>query len=384
MRKKVKTENNAAAEEYCRATQDVIYLLKCALNEQTPDKEQLKCGRTDIILAAAKRHMLTSAAAMALESGGIRTEETAKVTAIALRKLLIFKAALAEVETKLNEAGIWYMPLKGTVLQYLYPRFGMREMADHDILIDPGRAADVKDIMEGLGFTTEHFGGSNHDVYYKRPVLNFEMHTGLFGEAHEEKLYEYYKNIGERLITTDSCRREFTPEDFYIYMIAHEYKHYSGSGTGLRSLADTYVYLNKKRLDMDHVKRETEKLGISDYEAANRSLAMHLFGDGVLTEEDQEMLDYILSSGTYGTIGHRIENKIRKNNWSKVRYMADRFIVPVSCRNKSYGAYAAAYPFFYKHKLLLPLLPFYRTAKAIKRGSFMTEARAIRNAGRKK
>ena len=37
-----------------------------------------------------------------------------------------------------------------------------------------------------------------------------------------------------------------------------------------------------------------------------------------------------------------------------------------------------------KHKLLLPLLPFYRTAKAIKRGSFMTEARAIRNADRKK
>ena len=33
-------------------------------------------------------------------------------------------------------------------------------------------------------------------------------------------------------------------------MIVHEYKHYSGGGTGLRSLLDTYVYLRKVPLDM--------------------------------------------------------------------------------------------------------------------------------------
>ena len=378
MKDKVKEKSDVTASEYRLAVWDMIYLLRCALNEQPPDQDRLQCGRTDLILAAAKRHMLTSAVSMSLETGGIKSELTGKAIASVVRKASLFQSALSEVEIKLNEAGIWHIPLKGIILQHLYPRYGMREMADHDILIDPDRAGDVKDIMESLGFTTMQFGRSNQDVYQKPPVLNFEMHTGLFGASHEGAMYEYYLNIGDRLLRSDSCKREFTPEDFYIYMIAHEYKHFSGSGTGLRSLADTCVYLSRHSLDMDYVKRETEKLGLSDYEAANRSLAVHLLGNGELTEEDREMLDYILSSGTYGTIVHRIENRIRKNHWSKLNYMIDRFLVPVSPGNRQYNAYAEAYPFFYRHKLFLPLLPFYRTARAIRRGSFMKEARAIR------
>ena len=60
-------------------------------------------------------------------------------------------------------------------------------------------ADDVRTIMEGLGFTTEHFDVGSHDVYYKKPVCNFEMHRALFGPEHEEKLYEYYVKHPERM-----------------------------------------------------------------------------------------------------------------------------------------------------------------------------------------
>ena len=33
----------------------------------------------------------------------------------------------------------------------------------------------------------------------------------------------------------------FSPEDFYMYMTAHEYKHYSSEGTLLRSLFDIFL-----------------------------------------------------------------------------------------------------------------------------------------------
>ena len=36
---------------------------------------------------------------------------------------------------------------------------------------------------------------------------------------------------------------------------------------------------------------ETEKLGISEFEHANRELAFHLFGGGALTEQERKMLD---------------------------------------------------------------------------------------------
>jgi hypothetical protein len=54
--------------------------------------------------------------------------------------------------------------------------------------------------------------------------------------------------------------------------------------------------------------------------------------------------------------------------------------VPFSKKNTSYAAYAGQYPFFYKHKILLPLLPFYRTIRAMKAGRFQSEAKAIKNA----
>lgn len=46
-----------------------------------------------------------------------------------------------------------------------------------------------------------------------------------------------------------------------IYMIAHEYKHFSKGGTGLRSLLDTYVFLRHcdETLDKEYVESELKK-----------------------------------------------------------------------------------------------------------------------------
>jgi hypothetical protein len=41
---------------------------------------------------------------------------------------------------------------------------------------------------------------------------------------------------------------------------------------------------------------------------------------------------------------------------------------------------SAAYPVFYRHRILLPALPFYRTFKAMKKGTFKAEAKALKKA----
>ena len=56
---------------------------------------------------------------------------------------------------------------------------------------------------------------------------------------------------------------------------------------------------------MDYVTAEAEKLGMAEFEAANRSLAQHLFSAGGADGKDKEMLDYILSSGVYGNLSNR-------------------------------------------------------------------------------
>ncbi len=360
-------------------TQDLIDLVSCAVNGVTPDAERVAGMDLDAIYKLACRHMLAATIAPALKAAGIQDRRFAKALEHSALKSSTMDMEMDAVFAALTDAGIWHMPLKGIVLQHYYPVYGMRQMSDHDFLIDAERAEDIKTIMESLGFQIESFGASKHDVYYKPPVSNFQMHRTLFEPNHDDKLFEYYKDVEKRLLG-DSCEKHLSPEDFYLYIIAHEYDHYSNAGTGLRSVLDTYVYLQKVTLNLAYVTAEAEKLGIAEFEAANRTLAQHLFSGAALTEADKEMLNYILESGVYGTVNHRVENAMSKYGWGKIQYALDRFFVPVSEKNPSYSDYAGQYPFFYKHKILLPLLPFYRTIRAMKAGRFQAEAKAIKNA----
>ena len=338
------------------------------------------------VLAVAKMHSLAAIAAYALESAEIHNKAFEEAKNKAIRKNIILDVERESVLNELEKAGIWYMPLKGAVLKDMYPQIGMREMADNDILFDANRSQAVKAIMEALGFTTEHFGRSNHDVYQKPPVCNSEMHNALFSYTGGEKLIEYYSDVKNRLEKDRGNRYgyHFTNEDFYIYITAHEYKHFSHGGTGLRNLVDRYVFLNHfaDDLDMSYIKAELSKIELLNYEKKSHDFALKLYNGVKLDAEGKQFLDYYIFSGTYGTTENLVENRIKARGGgitSRIRYGLDRFIGPVSRHNPSYTVYAAQYPTFYKHKLLLPLLPFYRLIHGLKnsRKRIITEIRTL-------
>ncbi len=295
----------------------LIYLCSCAVNRRIPSIQNLEEVNTEALYHLADKHMLTSAVGMALESAGIKKECFTTAIAQAQRKNALLDADRALVLAELEKAGIWYMPLKGSVLKELYPRYGMRQMADNDILFDESRRVEVRRIMENLGFTTEHYEQANHDVYYKKPVSNFEMHVYLINGRSNDQLETYYLDVKDRLIKDEGNQYgyHFSVDDFYLFLVAHEYKHYVQGGTGLRSLLDTYVYLKQKgdALNWDYIEMETIKMGVSDFGQLNRKLALNLFDEYPLSEAEQKMLDYILSSGTYGTMENDTNNQIQKN-----------------------------------------------------------------------
>ena len=367
---------------YIQTCHDVLYLASCAVNNRIPDKSRIHAMDLDAVFHVAQRHLVRAIVAVALESAGVKDKQFTEGFGASLRKTVIFADARKKVLAELDKAGIWYLPLKGMVLKDYYPKTGMREMSDHDILIDATRAVDVKDIMESLGFETEQFGWDNPDVYFKKPVLNFEMHTTLFTDFFNPTIADYYRNVKERLVreSVDSCGYHFTKEDFYIYITAHEYKHFSGGGTGIRSLIDTYLYLKKETLEMDYIRGEIKKLGLSDFEERNRNLSLHLFDGEKLTNDDKQMLEYILNSGAYGTLSHRVQNRIREKEGNKIAYMWSRFAVPIRPGSRGYDEYSKVYPFFYKYKILLPFLPLYRLGRAFRKGVLKQEIRAVRKA----
>jgi hypothetical protein len=357
------------AEEYRNAMKTVAYLAACAVNGTVPEEERLAGTDPDVLLQAAAKHKLAGITAQALESAGIRTEATARAKGNALRKVILLDAEKNAILERFEAAGIWYMPLKGAILKDMYPALGMREMSDIDILIDPERMEDADGIMREMGYEKEEESGA-HNSFHKEPVYHIELHKRLFSPLVGNKaLYRYYENVWDRALPDgkNSFGYRFNDEDFYIYMIAHEYKHYYLGGTGLRSLLDTYLYCTCKGddLDWDYICTEIKKLDISGFEEKNRSLAMTLFRGEDLNEAQQEILDYVISSGAYGTVRNRVDNSIANVNrygkgfGAKIRYLFRRLYPPMDVVKETF-------PFFAKHPVLLPVLPLYRAMRSTK------------------
>ncbi len=303
---------------------DLIYLLSCAVNGITADKARTETMDLEKLYTLAKFHTVRAAVCISLERAEINHAEFHEAYKKAIRKNIYLDMERAAITEDFEQQGIWYMPLKGALLKELYPENGMREMSDNDVLFDAGKRKQVKDIMLAHGYSIEGENGGHHDVYMKPPVLNFELHTALFGKGHSEVFNRYYADT-KRLMRLDDGSKygyHLSDEDFYVFMTAHEYKHYSNGGTGIRLLLDCYIYCKNKgdTLDWKYIEEQCKQLEISDYENERRVLANKVFSSESfpeLSENEQEMLMFYLTAGTYGTYERRIQKELNKQSKTK-------------------------------------------------------------------
>lgn len=354
-----------------RTSEQLLYLIACALQGVSVREEVLADADLKQLLIMARKHSVASMVCMALEKTAIfvNADEAAKKQWLEAKNKTIRKNMLLDAERKailheLETQGIWYMPLKGSILKGWYPKPGMREMADNDILFDPSGREQVREIFQNRGYKTVSFRKGNHDVYEKAPIYNFEMHVSLFHGTYKE-LAAQYEKVKERLLPVDGTAYQFafTPEDFYVFVIAHAHKHYSHRGTGVRTLADIYVMDRHLGgiMDRDEVEQKLTQLGIAEYEQHSRVLAEKLFSalrplaEIELTEDEKEMLLYYCDATTYGTVDNRISNRLhelQENSeniklWTKVKYCCIRLFP-----GREFCEFA--YPFVYKHPWTLP------------------------------
>lgn len=368
-----------------KTSEHLLYLMACALQGVSAREEVLADADLKQLLIMARKHSVASMVCMALEKTAIfaNADEATKKQWIdaknkAIRKNMLLDAERKTISHELETQGIWYMPLKGSILKDWYPKFGMREMADNDILFDASKRKEVKAIFQGRGYTVKEYNKSNHDEYEKPPIYNFEMHVELYHKIYDT-FNEKYADVKQRLIPDAEVpyRLHFTPEDFYVFVIAHAYKHYSSSGTGIRTLADIYI-MNQKlggTMNWEYVDSELRGLGIFSYECESRELAQKLFGiaelptKANLSEAEQQMLAYYLGASTYGTIENRTLNQMQKlqpdggaiTAHTKRKYLLSR-IFP---GREWCEAYA---PTVYKYPVLLPFFWVWRLAvKGVKR-----------------
>lgn len=264
-----------------------------------------------------------------------------------LRKSVLFDKERNELFAYLKEKQIEYLPLKGIIIKNYYLDPYTREFADNDILFDDKGSALIRDYFKSRQYTVELYKKSNHDVYIKKPFFNFEMHRALFFPNEDNaKNVEYFKDYLNNSPKKDEYEHYLTNENFYIYFLAHSYKHYHVSGCGIRTLIDIYLYLKNNDLDFDYINKELAKLDLLDFSNDIKSLSFKLFDDQELNDEEIEMLLFLSSSGTYGTLEHSVDKGVKEKG--KFGYMMKRIFPP-------YSFYKSAYPWAYYSFILIPI-----------------------------
>ena len=339
-------------EQFKQYIYSFIKLLSLYLNKKEDSSFAIDKSHLSFFYKMAKLHSLTAILYLAIKANKAQMEDGVldkleQYYLASVKKSLTFQKEREILFKYLNENRIDFLPLKGIVIKDYYLDPHSREFADNDILFDDVKSDLVKAFFVNRHYEVELYKKSNHDVYLKKPVLNFEMHRALFGETGDnEKIVEYFKDYLNKAPIKNEYEHHLSNEDFYIYFTAHSYKHYHVSGCGIRTLIDYYLYLKKENLDFDYINKELEKLDLLDFSNQFKSVAIKVFDNEPLNEEEEEMLLFIVSSGTYGTMEHSVDKGVKEKG--KFGYFMARVFPP-------YRFYKSAYPWAYKCPILIPI-----------------------------
>lgn len=339
--------------------EDIIYLIYCALHNLKADTSNMDIKEIEKI---AYKHTISSLVCTALDiEDPFLIDQKNK----AIRKLMLLDKERENIFKRLDEKGIWHMSLKGAILKDLYPIYGTRQMADNDILFDEKYRDEVRDIFTSLGYSIKSFNEGIHDVYHKNPIYNFEMHVSLFNKS-LPVFYNYYNKLEPKYQYKDNTyERYMTKEDAYIYIVAHGFKHYSHSGTGIRTLIDLYVYNASYDLNRNYIEEECKKLGIDDFEKRAMGIAYKLFDKPKyeLSLDEISFVDYFFSSCTYGTTSIRIENEINKIKLEGHKHAKFYYVFRRAFPSASW--FRQYYEFLDKYPIFIPFFSLYRFIKGL-------------------
>ncbi len=258
---------------------------------------------------------------------------------------------LEDICRVLNEAKIFHIPLKGSVLCNYYPESWMRTTADLDVLVkreDLERA--IYSLEKNLQYSQK--GGYLHDVFLNTPTgLHFELHFELddinkndFSAKLRKRVWEYVEPISKGEYT---CR--MSEEYFYFYQIYHAAKHLLNGGCGMRSVLDVWVLQNLVPHDKEKRRELIDMSGLTLFEKHIIELSKGWF-DGVCIQDETVgwLENFIFTGGVFGNqTNHMIMHQRRKGG--RFKYILTRIFLP-------YDQIKFYYPILKKHKWLTPFL----------------------------
>lgn len=303
-------------------------------------------------------------------SGIVPPAGEAQALKLACARQVALEASQASAQAALFDAferrGIAFAPLKGCALRALYPESALRPMCDIDLLADPNDAQRIGAALTDLGYQALDAGMGNTLEYALHGIVKLEVHQTLFSPTVPGRLGAPLDGaLGRARPAAGGFRRELRPEDHYPYLLAHMYKHYRISGSGVRPLADVWLYLraHSEALDWAEVRRTLDDMGLTAFERSVARLAAVWFGGAEDDPALYDLEDFLLGDGLFGAAGTRVVNRaLADHPEGGAKALAAALF---SSAFPGRAAMARAYPALNRWPALLPLCWIARWAKAL-------------------
>lgn len=350
----------------------LIYLCRCVIDGTTPDVDNNI--NYSVLYRYSLAQKLDGFVYMALEPLGVmpKLDEECYMYSD-------FRALQIETEQEeycreftsiLRKKGIDHLVVKGRNIAELYPYSHLRRSSDVDILLlDKNKLGEAGAIMRSLGFETESENENNpHDVYCMNNRIFFELHRSLFPE--DTPWHKPALKINERIIPIHGQEHSYlmTPEDLYVFMIAHTAKHVKFSGIGIRMILDIYVYWKKykNKVNYDLINNTLKEFNLITFEHNLKALAKRWFENDT-TENDitDELERFVLSGGWNGNIyihsAQQIATDIggtKNHHFARIKQYLNIIFLP-------YYDMRRIYPSLRKKAILLPFCWIHRICKTI-------------------
>ncbi|MBQ4137808.1 MAG: nucleotidyltransferase family protein [Clostridia bacterium] len=351
-----------------KAGKYLIELVSAAIHETFVPHKPDDVSFTDVF-NLAQRHSLDALTYLAVE----RLEEKPNEKLLALWSERFYKAVVKDTEQKnayneacavLKECLAQYIPIKGVMLKDFYPESVMRSMSDVDILYRHGKRELIHKKMLSLGYSVKSRNAANyHDTYANQGQTCIEFHRMLLSK--NDKLRGYFEQVWKRAKPDENGIYRMTPEDEYLYLIAHQAKHFFDSGLGVRPVMDVYLFRQKygDKLDMKYVRKILGRAKLEVFEKRVSALADKWFAgiDSELVNDDIE--EFFLACEPHGSSNNRKILRTRELLESGVtlpgakrRYFLSQFFPSFSHMCKEYQILEKLpflLPFFWIYRLFV-------------------------------
>lgn len=253
---------------------------------------------------------------------------------------------LEQICKTIEEAKIPFIPLKGSVIRKYYPEPWMRTSCDIDILVKEKDADNAAEYLQTqLQYGVDRKG--QHDVsMFTASNVHVELHFKLLDSDFKQvkDLIDVWN--GDEISLLSDSEYQMSKELFLLYHIYHMAKHFVHGGCGIKPFIDLWIIKNKVGFDEEKAQKMLQESGLLAFFERSTDLVNVWFEDKDHSEITQEMEDYILQGGVYGTLKQNLAMSQNKKG-GKFKHLLSKVFL-------SYKDMSIYYPSLKKCPVLFP------------------------------